>query len=172
MAFDPIALASAVVAGCALGVTFWQGYLMRQHNRLSVRPMLTTMERYEIKNNLGYVSFELSNCGIGPAIIKNFVLLNGDEEVSRNNRKTYDDFLRSRAQELDNVYTGSFVPGSALSVGDKHTLLSFVCDVEKHDVSFIHRLNLIVDYQSIYQDEVFTYDSRKDRQFHGLESKT
>jgi len=168
MVFDPISLASAVVAGCALGVTFWQGYLIRQHNRLSVRPMLATMERHDAKDNVGYVSFELSNCGVGPAVIKNFILLYGDEEVSRNNRKTYDDFLRDKAQGLASVYTGSFVPGAAFSVGEKHTLLSFVYDIEKQDVSFIHRLNVIVDYQSIYQGEVFTYDSRKDRQFHGL----
>lgn len=170
MDFDPIALASAVVAGCALGVTFWQAHLMRQHNKLSVRPMLATMERNDTKDNAGYVEFELKNCGVGPAIIKNFVLLNGDEEVSRNNRKTYDDFLREKAQGFAKVYTGSLVPGSALSVGEKHPLLAFVYDAEKQDVSFIHRLNLVVEYQSIYQDEVFVYDSRQDRQFHGLET--
>lgn len=164
-----IALASAFVALCALGVTLWQGRQNHKHNKLSVRPLLATMEQHHTKENIGYVAFELINCGVGPAIIKNFALLFGDEEVSRNNRTTYDDFLKSKLEGFMDVYTGQYVPGGAMQVGEKHVLLAFKYDTEKHDIDVIHQLNLLVDYQSIYQDEVFTYDSRKDRMFHGRE---
>ncbi len=164
-----IALASAFVAACALGVTIWQGRQNHKHNKLSVRPLLATMEHHHVTDNIGYVAFELINCGVGPAIIKNFVLLFGDQEVSRNNRKTYDDFLKNKCEGYMDVYTGQYVPGGAMQAGEKHLLLSFKYDTEKQDVEFAHQLNLLVDYQRIYEDETFTYDSRKDRLFHGRE---
>lgn len=162
-----IAIASAITAVCALGVTVWQGRQNYKHNKLSVRPMLATMEAHDEKDNIGYASFTIENCGVGPAIIKKFILLNGDEEVSLNNRKTYDDFLRDITKDCFNIYTGSLVPGYSMPMNSKHPLLSFNYDTQKQDISFAHSLNLIVEYQSIYQDETFTYDSRKDRKFHG-----
>jgi hypothetical protein len=160
---------SGIIAVCALVVTFWQGCVIRKHNKLSVRPMIATMERHDEKDGVGYIGFDLENSGVGPAVIKSFVLLHEDSEVSRNNRKTYDDFLRDKTKGFHNVYTGSLVPGYSMQAGTKHPLLIFSYETDKHDVSFIHDLNIIVEYQSIYQDEVFTYDSRKDRQFHGRE---
>jgi hypothetical protein len=164
-----IALASAVVALCALGVTFWQGYLMRQHNKISVRPKLTATENYEDTDKARAISFELINSGFGPAIIKDFILVYDGEEVSRNNRKTYDDFLRKKTRAFTDVNIFFFVPDSSLLMNERCELFSFRY---KHgqDASFIHKLNLRVSYQSIYEDETFMYDSRKDRQFGGLEA--
>lgn len=168
---NSISLASAVVAVCALGITVWQACLTRKHNKLSVRPMIGTMEYQDVKDNIGAIGFNLENSGVGPAIIRKFVLLYGDKEVSCNNRKTFDDFLRSKTEGCVNVYTGSLVPGYAMPAGSKHPLLTITYDAQKQDVSFVHDLNLVVDYHSIYQDEVFTYDSRNDRLFHGREAQ-
>lgn len=160
---------SAIIATCALGVTFWQSCVTRKHNKLSVRPLLTTMESHDIKGNIGYIAFHLENCGVGPAIIKNFVLLYGDEEVARNDGTAYSAFLARKTDGCADVYTGFLVPGYALPAGTKHPLLLFSYDIQNKDVSFSEKLNLIVDYQSIYEDKVYTYDSRKDRLFHGRE---
>ena len=164
-----IAFTSAVVAACALGVTIWQGRQNYKHNKLSVRPFLSTMECHTKQGDIGHVTFELVNCGIGPAIIKNFVLLDSDEEVSRNNRKTYDDFVTHKFEGFTDVFCGSYVPGAAMQAGEKMVLLTFQYDIQKQNIDFVHKLNLLVDYQCIYQSDAFTYDSRKDRRFHGRE---
>ncbi|MFN8972730.1 MAG: hypothetical protein ACK5VZ_06615 [Alphaproteobacteria bacterium] len=165
-----IAFSSAVVAVCALVVTIWQGRQNHKHNMLSVRPFLSTVEYNTEHGSIQQITFMLVNCGIGPAIIKNFVLLNGDEEVSRNNRKTYDDFVEQKCEGLTDVFRGSYVPGAVMQVGEKIVLLTFKYDMQKQNIDFVHKLNLLVDYQCIYQSNTFTYDSRNDRRFHGREA--
>lgn len=163
-----ISLASAVVALCALGVTVWQGRQNDKHNKMSVRPKLTASEDYEDDDKGRTVSFELINAGFGPAIIKDFVLVYDGKEVANNNRKAYEDFLRQLSQDVSFQSLYSFIPDSSLLAGERYELFSFR---HKHgqDISFIDKLNLRVNYQSIYEDEIFVYDSKKDRLFRGRE---
>jgi hypothetical protein len=166
-----IALASAAVALCALGVTVWQGRQNYKHNKLSVRPFLGTFEYSDTLNRkTGRLTFELINCGIGPAIIKNFVLLYDGKEVSRNNRKNYYEFLQNLLADFGELEISMYGPGAAMQIGEKLLLLSFDYDLKKQDIGFADKLNLVVEYQSIYEDEVFTYDSKRDRLFHGEEA--
>ncbi len=163
-----ISLASAVVALCALGVTVWQGRQNDRHNKMSVRPKLTASEDYQDDDKGRTVSFELINAGFGPAIIKDFVLVYDGKEVANNNRKAYEDFLRQLSKDVTFQSLYSFIPDSSLLAGERYELFSFR---HKHgqDVSFIDKLNLRVNYQSIYEDEIFVYDSKKDRLFQGRE---
>jgi hypothetical protein len=167
-----IAIASAFIAVCALGVTVWQGRQNHKHNKMSVRPKITTMENFDDDGRNRTVSFELINSGFGPAIIKDFILVYDGEEVSKNNRKTYEDFLKEKvkSQGCKIVNIVSFAPDSALLVNERCELLSFHHRVGE-DASFINKLDLRVNYQSIYEDETYTYDSRKDRLYHGLEDE-
>ncbi len=165
-----IALASAIVSLCALGATIWQGRQNYKHNKLSVRPYLGTFEYQDIKTDkIGRLTFTLINCGIGPAIVKNFILLFDGKEVSRNNFKTYNDFFKQKLEGYGDVNVCTYAPSSAIQIGERLELLGFDYIMGKQDISFADKLNIVVEYQSIYQDEVFTYDSRKDRRFHGKE---
>lgn len=164
---DYLALASVVVAFAALALTFWQGKQNFNHNKLIVRPYLCTMEHNSLSGHMLDIKFELINCGIGPAIIKNFVLLYDDVEVSRNNLKTYEDFIREKFSDCNDLQWSAYVPGTAMQINEKIELVSFKCDAGK-DISVTKKLNILVDYQSIYLDEIRTYDSRKDRKFHGV----
>jgi hypothetical protein len=67
---DYIALCSGFVALLALFVSVWQGYITRKHNILSVRPHV------EITYNSLFddYSVEISNNGLGAAIVKEVVL--------------------------------------------------------------------------------------------------
>lgn len=165
-----ISLASAVVALCALGVTIWQGHQNYRHNKMSVRPKLTASEDYQDDDKGRTISFELINAGFGPAIIKDFILVYDGKKVSNNNRKAFEDFLTqlTKDQGVDLLSLYSFIPGSSLLTEERYELFSFR---HKHgqNVSFIDKLNLRVNYQSIYEDETFIYDSKKDRLFQGRE---
>ena len=59
-----------MIATITLGVTLWQIFVMRRHNRLSVRPYLTFWKWHDGTNNT--YSLYLQNNGIGPAIITSF----------------------------------------------------------------------------------------------------
>lgn len=65
-------ISSAVIALCALGLSIWQGCLARTHNRLSVRPHLTTWTHSDAEK--GFYAVELINNGIGPAVIEEFTV--------------------------------------------------------------------------------------------------
>lgn len=132
--------------------------------------MLTTFQAEDEKDNTYYSKIYLENCGVGPAIIKNFILLEGDQEVSRNNFRKNQEYIKQRIPAAENLYIGFCVPGYVLSAGTKHTLLEIVTKTAQ-DIAAIEKLNLIVEYQCIYQEEVFTYDSRNDRIYHGREDK-
>lgn len=162
-----IALASAAVAACALGVTIWQGRQNHKHNVLSVRPFIGALEHYENVDNIKQITFELINSGVGPAIIKNFVLLYDGKEVTRNNRKAHEDFLQQLLKELRVVEVFSYAPGAAMQTGERLKLLTFEYDMKKQKVDFVDKLDLLVDYQCLYQRETFTFDSREHRRFQG-----
>ena len=172
MNFSPelwVALASAVVAICALFVTVYEVRQIRKHNRLSVRPLLTTMQNYDVKGKRQTFSFELINAGFGPAIIKDFILLYDGKEVSKNNIKKLEDFLLKKTRQFRDVKKVSFVPGSSLVAQERCEIFYFTYELGQ-DISFLEKLDLRVNYQSIYKDEVFTYDTKKDRLFHGEEA--
>jgi len=63
-------MSSVVIALCALVFSLCQGKQAREHNKLSVRPHLSTWEHKEAEG--GFYRLELINNGIGPAVIDTF----------------------------------------------------------------------------------------------------
>ncbi len=61
-----------IIALLALGFSIWQGWQIRIHNKLSVRPHLTSWINTDAEK--GYYTLELINNGIGPALIEEFLL--------------------------------------------------------------------------------------------------
>ena len=62
----------ASIALFALLLTFYQSYLTRKHNRLSVKPHLTVFSEFEYSNKIFTWNVTLTNCGLGPAIIDSY----------------------------------------------------------------------------------------------------
>ncbi len=159
MTFNPeiwIAVASAVVAICALAVTIWQGRQNYKHNKISVRPKLAVSKNLKPTKTKKTVCFELINSGVGPAIIKDFILIYDREEVSKNNYKTYENFLKDKARNAKLVSIGFLSPGVSISIKESFNLFSFQYKHEQ-DILFVDKLSLRIHYQSIYEDEIFTY---------------
>ncbi len=169
MAFNSetwIAIASAVMAACALGVTVWQGYQNNKHNKMSVRPKLTTLTNFEEIETETKVSYELINAGVGPAIIKDFILFYDGKEISKNDGETYEKILRENACNTKILYVRSFAPGSSISTKECCTAFSFQYK-SGQDISFMDRFNVCIHYFSIYEDEIFTLDTRKTHYYSG-----
>jgi hypothetical protein len=69
-----ISLSAAAIALCALLFSFYQGYLVRDHNRKSVRPLIVIGGLHDEKGS----GFRIGNEGLGPGIIQWFeVTVNG-----------------------------------------------------------------------------------------------
>ena len=71
-----LSLAAVVISIAAASISFWQLDLMREHNRLSVRPYLMITPHLTAKKSGLY----LSNEGIGPGIITSFTVRVGDKQ--------------------------------------------------------------------------------------------
>ena len=63
-----------VVSLCALILTFYQAWASRRHNRLSVRPYIVSRWNKRKENEGTFLSYELINVGLGPAIVKEFTV--------------------------------------------------------------------------------------------------
>jgi len=72
-----VEVGALVTAVCALVATIWQAAITREHNKLSVRPVLTLYRR-EIDGLI-----ELKNNGVGPAIIQSLEIWKDGQEVAR-----------------------------------------------------------------------------------------
>jgi hypothetical protein len=147
--------------------------LTEEHNRKSVQPVLSTTftEAIEPKStdfhgaifryNTYDITFELKNCGFGPAIIKSFQL-------------TYDNINYSEIFALCNKYIGQSNYDDKLSL--RHTFENEVIASNEHTLIFkIHfkeekffkefhdiakKIGLKIEFETIYEEEnTFHLDS-------------
>lgn len=157
MALKPevvIALAAVFVAVVALGVAIWQGILARQHQRLSVKPILEAIYNTHRGED---VSVVLSNRGTGPAVIPQFdFVVDGEKRFHPTPSGTL-----AMVQFLDlPVSCRLDVPSgkAALAPGDALRVFEFPGTAEDpslHDrvVRIIPRIYLEVHYFSIYGEK-------------------
>ncbi len=152
-----VAITSAFIAVCALGVTVWQGRQNYKHNKLSVLPLL----RFEGSNSkgdgtgyVGHYEFNIVNRGIGPAIIKTFILFSEDKKDSYNDYHAYTNFLNEMIKDFKNRNQSYLGRGSVLGNGEVQTLWEFNYDPDNQKIEDIEKLIVYVEYQSIYQDEI------------------
>ncbi|MGU9963397.1 MAG: hypothetical protein ACNYPD_04735 [Candidatus Halichondribacter symbioticus] len=155
--------AAIIVAVLALLLTVWQGMEIRKHNRLSMRPLLNISwyDGWHDARDDGMIRGELkiSNNGLGLAIIKKVVLFYEGKEISYNNNETYCEFLL----ELTKGYNAriGFIMPDAIIKADEHEILWTLEHHPKNDnIDFIHKLSLLIEYQSIYENKTFVLDGR------------
>jgi len=74
---DITAISSMVIAFFAFAVALFQGVITRQHNVLSLRPLISISSEIVLSQD---VSLRLSNSGVGPAIITSVYYLIGNKK--------------------------------------------------------------------------------------------
>lgn len=162
--------ASLTVALAALGVSVQQGRATRRHNKLSVRPRLTTHvnRKFIPQGQMMEVTVTLINSGLGPAIIRRYEpLLDGCPVAF----KDAPDLLQSFINELNlpivaqRCGAGIIRKYHALAK-DSETILAtivFPCPggiLSAAQQDELDRANVRVYYKSMYSER-FKYDSRK-----------
>ncbi|MCP4597836.1 MAG: hypothetical protein GY843_15290 [Neptuniibacter sp.] len=91
---------ASIIAVCAMGITFWQGWLSKKHNKLSVKPHLTINSYYNDRAEFQIV-INLDSNGIGPAEIES-------HEILLDNKKLDISDVHSTIKQLEGVFLPTF----------------------------------------------------------------
>lgn len=95
-----------LIAISALGLTFWQGVVIRSHNRISVRPLVTISGAI----NQDGSGWKIGNSGLGPALVKWF-----EVTVEGKTVKDWKEFARELGM-FDNLTYYYWVPSPSTAI--------------------------------------------------------
>lgn len=162
--------AALFISICALLLTINQARITRTHNKLTVRPHLTSFTEHLPHPNISGVTLiklTLSNNGIGPAVIKSYEPMLDGQPLD----PTRFDALLALAKDvlpvsiLGQECRFSFLRKGYVMAKDEEKPIASVAFVPTLDTDFIlleraeQRFHVRVAYESIY-GEPFEYDSR------------
>lgn len=151
------AFSSTLIALCAFVLTFWQAYISRQHNKLSVTPHLTTWSHKNQKENQYIV--ELCNNGIGPALIESFGIHVDGQLIAGKGQDPIENTLRILFPQYHYDSTQSYLAkGYMMAAEESRNVVSIKFHGERvPTIDEIEnagkRVRLLIDYQSIYKDK-------------------
>jgi len=161
---------AVIIASVAALFSGYQALLSRKHNRLSVKPHLTT-SRYGVSDKDKYtLTFCLENNGLGPAIIFDYNVFFDDKKIGDNyNNKDLQLAIETKIQNQKNIRNNTIMTlglESAFPSGRKETLLAIHVDKtlnfdEELYQKFLDRFDLEIIYKSIY-NEKFSLSTKDD----------
>lgn len=146
--------ASVIVAAFAFFLTIWQACIARQHNKLSVKPYLSAWTHQEPTQNS--YSIELSNCGVGPALIDQYLIqVDGQTMQGQGIAPTESAMKVLFPQYKYNLSASYFLPGYMMAAKESRTLLKiqFSGPTIPSLEEVLHarnRLRMICRYRSVY----------------------
>ncbi len=161
-----VGLSSLVIAICALGFTIWQTRSSIIHDKLSVKPYLSTWRTL----SEDYLAVKIHNNGLGPAKIKSFGIYVDGQKITGM-------FLEPHKKALAIVfqnYQFYFDSGTYLGVGymmpanqEKDLVaIRFTGEKKPTEAEVEHalkRARVVIKYESIYKEEE-TLDSHEELQ--------
>ena len=153
--------ASNVIAMCAFVATFWQAYISRLHNKLSVKPYLTT---WTTTTSEGYIILKIINNGIGPAHIKSFSIFVDGQRMSGENLEPHIKSLNIIFSDYEFSWYGSYLGVDYMMPSNQEKdliAIKFTGQKTPTRLEVDHRakrVQIVIDYESIYEQK-FKYDS-------------
>ncbi|WP_415894917.1 hypothetical protein ACMXYQ_12470 [Neptuniibacter sp. PT34_22] len=172
---------ASIIAASAMAAAFWQGYIARRHNKLSVKPYLTIHPLIDGTNDKPSIGCSIANQGLGPAeVIKFTIKLKGEaldfsmidqttsklEEHFRSAFSFISNQHRFPNDELNLPVKSYFIgEGSMIAQGKEEYVFEILsCDDDEISDSFdpIKALELYDDleieikYTCLYGDKIYT----------------
>ncbi|MDP2228974.1 MAG: hypothetical protein Q8J78_16030 [Moraxellaceae bacterium] len=150
---DIIAISAVVIAALAFIATMWQGFLARQHNRLSVRPLIDFDFNKSPDTN---ISISIKNLGVGAAIIKSIHIIS-NEKTEYLNVDAITRLAKSYRMSFPKTIVAMIEPDSAIAAGQHITLIEFVDTASESQFrSNVERLladsRIHVKYECLYKN--------------------
>ncbi|MDP2447372.1 hypothetical protein [Pseudomonas sp.] len=149
-----ISIASAVIALSALGISLWQGYLLMQHNRVSIKPHIDFYLNSSLKEGSG---IKISNCGLGPAIFNSLSAKIGSTSYELESSQAIQDFGKALINKPANYSLETCAPHDecALAVGEEMNIVEFIPKEDAHEFnrllsSRLYSVTLRLEYTCLY----------------------
>ena len=150
-------ISGSVIALCALVLTIWQAIVARKHNKLTVKPYLTTWSTILAENY--FYQVDLINNGVGPALIKSFKVFVDNKELSGTHAGSLDKAFQMLLPSVSyESYNSFLINGYVTAAKDKHELIkikfSDISAPKFEDVEqAFKRIRLFIEYESIYNEK-------------------
>jgi hypothetical protein len=146
-----VAIMSSIIAICAIVIAYNEGQATRQHNRLSLRPLLLVTQTRDNKTT----KLHLENCGLGPAMI--------DKIRFRYHGKTFEPKKENWKALVDKLGLDAYImtvlnTDQVIIKPDRETVLIEI----EHDPKYHQKIEklfseieTLIDFRSVY-DEPFS----------------
>ena len=154
-----LSISATIVAIASIAIALWEGNSMREHYRLSVMPRLnnTFMVEDSTSSN-AYAFFEISNNGLGPAVIigREYYI----DGVKIDDSKDHFSTVILQALNFDNTVGSSFTSiSNDLIISSENNLRLFGIHFNNREAFYrqrfeLHdRLSFIIKYESLYGEK-------------------
>ena len=159
-------ISSVLIALCALAYTIWQGKQTRYHNKLSLRPHLTSWTNQDVDK--GLYTVELMNNGLGPALIESFTIKVDGKVISGKQTEPIEKGLKILFPNVPyKTHQEYMAKDYSMAAKEKRTILliqfteprSLIKETVEHA---FNRADLIIKYKSFYEEK-FTYSSEVEK---------
>lgn len=157
---DTVIAAMAMLVALITGIfTAYQAYLTRRHNRLSVRPHVSTWVHEEKTPDYYIIRCEVLNNGIGPAILRDYsVFYQGTKIGSNQERKALEAAIKEKLNSLQGIVKKNvsvFGKEFSLLAGSRHVLFEMKIAMhaqfdEKIYQDFVDRFDADFSYRCMY----------------------
>lgn len=144
----------AIAALVALILTLYEIHSTRNHNKLSVKPLLNFHRETHRDDNI--FSIEVENCGFGPAIVTDFIMKFNNVQITDNVMFNTDELNKILNFACRTEYVIELIPKNyTIKTDQKFTLFKITCDRSIRFPSDIlsKKLEIRIYFQSIYNDK-------------------
>jgi len=156
---NPAAATGIFISIVALGATVLQAHAARVQNKQSVRPLLNTLFDLAFEDGCVFIELGLSNVGLGPAIIDDFVIFHSGKSYRG------DAALNHFTEILEDCTVFVLKPNGAIAAGEKHVLLRIKVHKDGLSMDEIQAFlssdyELVVNYRS-FMNQKASYSSKQ-----------
>lgn len=147
---------SIFLALLALGISLWQLFVNRQHNKKSVTPHLNIDDFLSPETNNGNIGLYLTNTGLGPAVIKEFNMYVEKEKYEITNRESIFNITKLLKLDDENCTYGGLYLGDWIASKDRFVIFEIKTNMENEKnyyyklMDTLSKLSIQISYENIY----------------------
>lgn len=156
-----------IVSICAIALTLQQGWATIKHNKISVIPKLTTFShKYFLQESTSVVQLKvtLSNCGLGPAVIKNYEILVDNIPAIVKEPGEYFQVVQGAVSSTLDIQRCRFTllrKETVIAHGEEMVIADiYAAFTNSQQLDEFKKFHIKISYESLY-GQPSTYDSRE-----------